>query len=498
MATPNLALPEIAEGQTNKHITHNTALGYLDGALTAPATITIGSAGTATIATATFQRSRTLVLTPDATPPTGTVTITVPAIARGDFYVLNNTAQAADIKTAAQSGTLPRVPAGELRLLHLNNATVRLAGGGGGVGEAPEDGQVYGRQNKAWVPVTTGDGSGGTGGSSTVSPQHKGARVRPSANLAVAANVSAVFNPGASAAEDYDTNGFWGSAAPSRLVIPAGVTKIKLRFKAQISSGTDGAVTGGTAYEAFFRKNGSDGGFAGNDFVRAEWETWPDVDLSSDVLTVAEGDYFEVILFGTAAFTMRANGRTWFAIEVVEGGVLNQSVSGGGGSATVGTVAIFPRNAAPDGWLKANGAALSRTTYAALWAEAQASGNLAASEGAKQVGQYGPGDGSTTFTLPDLRGQFMRAWDDGKGIDSGRAIGSAQAHATEDLFAKFKMASPAMSSRIPTPEWGASHTITTTGLAAASSAETLGTAVAPMGTGETRPRNVALLVCIKY
>lgn len=95
-------------------------------------------------------------------------------------------------------------------------------------------------------------------------------------------------------------------------------------------------------------------------------------------------------------------------------------------AAPPGIVDMFARNSPPTGWLKANGAELSRTTYATLWAEAQASGNLAASEGAKEDGQYGPGDGSTTFTIPDARGAFLRAWDDSRGIDSGRSLGSLQ------------------------------------------------------------------------
>ena len=36
-------------------------------------------------------------------------------------------------------------------------------------------------------------------------------------------------------------------------------------------------------------------------------------------------------------------------------------------------------------------------------------------------------DGSTTFNVPDLRGEFIRGWDAGRGIDSGRSFGSAQA-----------------------------------------------------------------------
>ena len=69
----------------------------------------------------------------------------------------------------------------------------------------------------------------------------------------------------------------------------------------------------------------------------------------------------------------------------------------------------------PSGFLKANGATISRTTYADLFAV---------------IGtQYGAGDGSTTFQLPDLRGEFIRGYDDGRGVDPEgptRSVGSSQ------------------------------------------------------------------------
>lgn len=77
-----------------------------------------------------------------------------------------------------------------------------------------------------------------------------------------------------------------------------------------------------------------------------------------------------------------------------------------------GQVSFFARSAAPTGWLKANGASVSRTTYAALFA---AIGTA-----------FGAGDGSTTFALPDLRGEFIRGFDDSRGVDAGRVFGSWQ------------------------------------------------------------------------
>jgi hypothetical protein len=92
----------------------------------------------------------------------------------------------------------------------------------------------------------------------------------------------------------------------------------------------------------------------------------------------------------------------------------------------VGSVHWFPNANAPQGFLKLNGARVSRTLYSALWSYAQASGNLASSEASKKDGQFGPGDGTNTFSLPDLRGLVVRSLDEGKGHDANRALGSFQ------------------------------------------------------------------------
>lgn len=84
-------------------------------------------------------------------------------------------------------------------------------------------------------------------------------------------------------------------------------------------------------------------------------------------------------------------------------------------------IAPFARSTAPSGWLKANGAAVSRTAYADLFA---AIGTT-----------YGSGDGFNTFNLPDLRGEFIRGFDDARGVDSGRAMGSSQASTLTRLAA---------------------------------------------------------------
>ncbi len=102
-----------------------------------------------------------------------------------------------------------------------------------------------------------------------------------------------------------------------------------------------------------------------------------------------------------------------------------QSASGGTPS---GAIMAFGGTSAPTGWLICNGSAVSRTTYAGLFAIIGTS--------------YGVGDGSTTFNLPDMRGRFLRGVDGGAGNDpdagsrsannggnSGDNVGSYQNHA---------------------------------------------------------------------
>lgn len=77
-----------------------------------------------------------------------------------------------------------------------------------------------------------------------------------------------------------------------------------------------------------------------------------------------------------------------------------------------GSVQAFAGSSTPNGFLLCNGQAVSRTTYAALFT---AIGTT-----------YGAGNGSTTFNVPDYRGEFLRGLDAGRGVDSGRALGTAQ------------------------------------------------------------------------
>ena len=114
-------------------------------------------------------------------------------------------------------------------------------------------------------------------------------------------------------------------------------------------------------------------------------------------------------LSGNITFTLPAS--------IVNGGFLQTDGSGNLSFATpdsVPTGCVFCRAVAsvPAGYLECNGAAVSRTTYSALFSI---------------IGtQYGSGNGSSTFNLPDLRGEFVRGFDNGRGVDSGRSINNPQ------------------------------------------------------------------------
>ena len=164
----------------------------------------------------------------------------------------------------------------------------------------------------------------------------------------------------------------------------------------------------------------------------------------------------------------------------------------------VGTVIWYAGSSAPTGYLKANGDSIangSGTTqgvtanFAALYAIVGAN-------------------------LPDLRGEFIRGFDDGKGTDSGRAIRSTQTDQNEshthtatsvvtdgghthsgDVHAarhdSGTMGSGDTHQLVGNSERSLSINSATTGISVA-------TTNATQGGTEARPRNVALLACIKY
>lgn len=145
----------------------------------------------------------------------------------------------------------------------------------------------------------------------------------------------------------------------------------------------------------------------------------------------------------------------------------------------------------PAGFLEEDGSAISRTTYSELFAVIGTT--------------FGAGDGSTTFNLPDSRGVVRRGWDNGRGLDSGRSFGSYQA----DAFA----------SHTHTMQSDGAHTHQQRGWGNGSSSGSFNAStnegtvrnvqdtesagahthtINATGGSETRAKNIAKMVCIKY
>ena len=163
----------------------------------------------------------------------------------------------------------------------------------------------------------------------------------------------------------------------------------------------------------------------------------------------------------------------------------NGSTQTAAASLPAGVVLHFANSSAPSGWLECNGTAVSRTTYASLFS---AIGTV-----------YGAGDGSTTFNLPDLRGQFLRGWDNGAGVDPARAIGSSQTDTMQNLTGTFTNVEEPFGSGSgiflggPTGQrfYGG------TGSSAYSASMTFDASRQARTSSENRPKNIAMLPCIK-
>jgi microcystin-dependent protein len=171
-----------------------------------------------------------------------------------------------------------------------------------------------------------------------------------------------------------------------------------------------------------------------------------------------------------------------------------------------GTVIYTARSTPPTGYVKANGAAINRITFSVLFA---AIGTT-----------YGVGDESTTFNVPDLRGEFIRGLSDGSTVDSGRTLGSNQSdqnlshnHGVTDPSHHHPITDPGHAHGFTaakdiggdTDDGGGPDQRSTTQNLATDPAVTgisivgnyTGISIQNDGGTEARPRNVALLACIK-
>ena len=144
----------------------------------------------------------------------------------------------------------------------------------------------------------------------------------------------------------------------------------------------------------------------------------------------------------------------------------------------VGLILPYGGESVPTGWFECNGAAISRTTYSALYT---AIATL-----------WGVGNGTTTFNIPDLRGYFVRGWDNGAGNDpdaasrtGGDHVGSSQADAVKahtHTFVGVNVNQPATGTIFSAPVVGGGVTFVSNST----------------GGNETRPKNKYVMYIIKY
>ena len=194
-------------------------------------------------------------------------------------------------------------------------------------------------------------------------------------------------------------------------------------------------------------------------------------------LAAASGGSIELVPTNTAStFTV--------TVPAVTGTIVLTSTA----TVLTGAVNFFAMSTTPSGWLKANGAAVSRTTYADLFT---AIGTT-----------FGVGDGTTTFNVPDMRGYFPRGWVDNGSIDSGRAFGSTQTDALQGHNHEYFAGNGGGGSFNISPyAGGVAQSQALAGLANPNqvadviNSPSYGTARVA---SETRPVNVAFLACIKY
>ncbi|MFG6462247.1 tail fiber protein [Roseateles sp. DXS20W] len=154
-----------------------------------------------------------------------------------------------------------------------------------------------------------------------------------------------------------------------------------------------------------------------------------------------------------------------------------------------GAIQAFAVSVVPEGWLECNGGTFAAAAHPALAAA------LGTTWGAAPAGQ---------IRLPDLRGEFLRGWDNGRGVDVGRALASSQA----DQIERHKHLNCLGEAGAGSGFFGTSNTGGRQGTNGTdydnywyhtNDGSDYDGVVNPAGVigNETRPRNVAVLYCIK-
>jgi len=148
----------------------------------------------------------------------------------------------------------------------------------------------------------------------------------------------------------------------------------------------------------------------------------------------------------------------------------------------IGTVMPFASSTAPTNWFECRGQEISTTAYSSLYSIIGTSFN----NGAEAVGN---------FRLPNLQGEFVRGWDNSRGVDSGRAFASLQLDALQGHYHGLYGSNGSGGSSVEISSNGVPPSTNTDKVL---SPVTDGTNGTPRTGSESRPRNIALMYCIKY
>jgi hypothetical protein len=122
---------------------------------------------------------------------------------------------------------------------------------------------------------------------------------------------------------DYDTDGFFSTSHSTRLTIPTGSGITKVRLMGSVVWEQNAVGMRQLVIKKNFHKNPPAGFSDGNPVltVLPNSRTTTDMQLSTPVLNVSEGDHFELVVFQTpndVALAVKKATGTWFAIEAVE------------------------------------------------------------------------------------------------------------------------------------------------------------------------------------
>jgi microcystin-dependent protein len=199
--------------------------------------------------------------------------------------------------------------------------------------------------------------------------------------------------------------------------------------------------------------------------------------ISQDILLPGGRDTYKVTMSQLSSY-ITSTLPTPVAMPLYPG------TGGGGGSSSVdsvpvGTICWFAASTPPTGYKECNGEILGKVTYNDLWLV---------------IGDtFSSPTSANHFKIPDLRGEFVRGWSNGKaGVNTGRTFGSSES----DMF---KSHTHSLDNALTWPSrdgYPAVAEQNQSGPPEDRSAYLSSTS--STGGPETRPRNVALLPCIKF